>query len=406
MKKIITGIAVILLMVLAFTACQKDNTGPENKITDTQLTPQQVQLKKGMQQAAIVIAQIAKNKDIQKEVQNLINRGMYNDDYIKFKDLFYPQSNPKLKSTSTTLFARAFKKVVNSGNYEHLKSSDVSDLEKFLVDNNLVLYVPYPVSDYPENMRTPTATYNPLDNDSVSTGYVISDFKSTNSIETVSKVDESYSEEHPVYIITPNLADADPGSGSSGSGSGSGSTVTEVKVGEIYCKGYIGGLFSGGLDLRILRSKANPIDINNGKVTGSFVDAIPFYLKRKYVRYAKHGWEKGWYTVNTAWNTNWKPEDTQLAMVVYAKETNKKITITATGKVKIGSSEYGYTATEEYETGYSRLIGVMEWDRNWFFATNKIGDGNYFGGSEFRNGWPIRAISPQFWMTTPVRKFN
>jgi len=95
MKKIITGIAIFLLMALAFTACQKDNTGPENKISETQLTPQQVALKKGMQQAAIVIAQISNNKAIQDEVQRLINKGIYDDDYIKFKDLFHPQSNPK-----------------------------------------------------------------------------------------------------------------------------------------------------------------------------------------------------------------------------------------------------------------------------------------------------------------------
>ena len=103
-------------MVLAFTACQKDNSLPDNKISENQLTPQQIALKKGMQQAAIVIAQISKDKDIQNEVQNLINRGIYDDDYIKFKDLFYPQTNPKLKSVAKTLFAQAFKKVVSNGN--------------------------------------------------------------------------------------------------------------------------------------------------------------------------------------------------------------------------------------------------------------------------------------------------
>ena len=68
MKKIITGIAVFLLMALAFTACQKDNSASNNKISETQLTPQQIALKKGMQQAAIVIAQISSDKNIQNEI--------------------------------------------------------------------------------------------------------------------------------------------------------------------------------------------------------------------------------------------------------------------------------------------------------------------------------------------------
>ena len=378
---------------MAFTACQKDNTGPENKITDTQLTPQQVQLKKGMQQAAIVIAQIANNKDIQKEVQDLINRGMYNDDYIKFKDLFYPQSNPKLKSTTTTLFARTFKKVVNSGNYKHLKSSDVSDLEKFLVDNNLVLYVPYPVSDYPENMRTPTVTWNPLDNDSVGKGYAISKFKSTNSLETVPTVNESYSESHPVYIINPAMVDAGDGSGESGSGdsgvgNGNGSATSyTIKLVDMRINEQLDAFYNGASEIQFVFADGFVVDKDNRIVKDNPHISTVYKFKRRMIR------KEQWKNINITLDPDWGQEETENYFGAVELDVLGTVTLNATVgvKYKIGSNYVTASTSAKYSfKSQNDFIGEREFTRDYFFASQTNlsleGHGTYNGNVIRPNG--------------------
>jgi len=393
MKKIITGIAIFLLMALAFTACQKDNTGPENKISETQLTPQQVALKKGMQQAAIVIAQISNNKAIQDEVQRLINKGIYDDDYIKFKDLFHPQSNPKLKSVSTTLFAQAFKKVVSSGNYKHLKSTNVSDLEQFLIDNNLVLYVPYPVTDYPENMRTPTVSWNPLTNDSVGMGYVISNFKSTSSVETVPKVNESYSEDHPVYIINPAMVDAGSGTGTGDSDSGldngnSGKTHYLIRLVDMKIKEQLDAFYNGASEIQFVFADGFIVDKDNRIVKVDPHISTVYKFKRRMIR------KKQWKHISITIDPDWNNEQTVNYFGAVEIDVLGTVTLNATVgvKYKIDSDNYATASASAKYTFKSQndFIGEREFTRDYFFASQSNpsleGHGTYNGNVIRPNG--------------------
>jgi len=409
MKKIITGIAIFLLMVLAFTACQKDNTEPDNKINETQLTPQQIALKKGMQQAAIVIAQISNNRDIQNEVQKLINKGIYNDDYIKFKDLFHPQTNPKLKSVTTTMFAQAFEKVVNSGNYKHLKSTNVYDLEQFLIDNNLTLYVPYPVSDYPENKRTPTVTFNPLNNDSTNIGYVLSGFKSTNSVESVPNVGEGYSEEYPVYVIEPDSIIGSPSEPNTGSGSGSGSgsssgtgsghwtiILSSMKITKQY-----DAFYNGASEIHTVFAKGYQKDAVNNLVGIDAHSEYTFHITRRNIR------KKEWVETNQVLDPDWSTDQIKNYLgvveidVLYTVKLHAGVTL----KVAIpgvGSVDRDASAELTYKSS-NGFVGEREFTRDYFFASqnNPVLEGDY--GTH--DGQTIRAMGPNMRFTTKIIEY-
>ncbi len=299
-----------------------------------------------------------------------------------------------MKSTSTTLFAQAFKKVVNSGNYEHLKSSDVSDLEKFLVDNNLVLYVPYPVSDYPENMRTPTVTYNPLDNDSVGEGYVLSNFKSTNNIETVPTVNESYSESHPVYIINPAMIDTTgngsrgSGTGGSGIGSGNGSgTHYAIKLVDMRIKEQLDAFYNGASEIQFVFADGFVVDKDNRIVKVNPHISTVYKFKRRMIR------KQQWKNINITIDPDWNQGETENYFGAVEIDVLGTVTLNATVgvKYKIGSNEVTASASAKYSfKSQNDFIGEREFTRDYFFAsqTNPAleGHGTYNGNVVRPNG--------------------
>ena len=72
MKKTFIGIFILSLMILAFSSCQKNNSLVTTNETENQLTPQQLQLKKKMQQTAQIIAKFSNDTAVQAEIHNLI----------------------------------------------------------------------------------------------------------------------------------------------------------------------------------------------------------------------------------------------------------------------------------------------------------------------------------------------
>jgi hypothetical protein len=309
MKKIITGIAIFLLMALAFTACQKDNVGPVSKINKPQLTNEQLQLKNKMQQTAQIIAEFSNDPAVQAEIHDLIAQNIYTDDYIKFKDLFHPESNNRLKSNTVSKFAQDFRNIIKSGNYPHLKNDDTSDLEQYLVKNNLSLYVPYPLTDYPKDQRTPTVCFQPLDNDTLATGYVASSLKSTKAVTDLTSVpvDNDYTYQHPIYVVEPTPVLDSLRKINSGS-STSTNYVNQVKIGDLFITNHYGvHLFGGPIVIKIVRVAA--AKMSNGDIKAIIPnDKITVYVKRKYVRQAKKGHMHGWFHVNTLWDSNWSTE--------------------------------------------------------------------------------------------------
>lgn len=199
-------------------------------------------------------------------------------------------------------------------------------------------------------------------------------------------------------------------------------SIDEIKIGEIFCTNYCEELFEGGLEIRTLRSKTSEVlDGTNWRVEGGFSTAIPFHLDRRFVRYAKNEWQAGWFPVNVPWDTNWDTTKVQQVIAVY--EEDKKGTIEINGSAKLitkyaikykdpDGNEISAEAGAELSVGCKAtfeskndLLGVNEWNRKWFLLTNTCGSGNYYGGSDTRNGWTIRSVSPQFWFTSPYKKY-
>jgi len=362
-----------------------------------------------MQQTAQIIAEFSNDPAVQAELHNLIAQNIYTDDYIKFKDLFHPESNSRLKSTMVSKFAQDFRNVVKSGNYPHLKSNDTTGLEQYLIKNNLSLYVPFPLTDYSENQRTPTVCFQPLDNDTLTTGYVSSSLKSTKSVPDLTSVpvDNDYTYQHPIYIVEPTPVLDSLKKINSGGGTGTPANyVHQVKIGDLFITSHYGvHLFGGPIIIKILR--VAPARMADGDIKAIIPnDELTVYVKRQYIRQAKKGHMHGWFHVNTLWDSNWSSEKKMQSIIIFKEDHSASTTISASATYSAKGISTTVSTTYSAETISYHVIAIQEWDRNWFFATNKIGDGNYFRGSQFRNGWPIRAISPQFWMTTPSRTFN
>lgn len=305
-------------------------------------------------------------------------------------------------------FAQDFMNVIKSGNYPHLKSSDTTGLEQYLIKNNLSLYVPYPLTDYPENQRTPTVCFQPLDNDTLTTGYVSSSLKSTKSVPSLTPVpvDNGYTYQHPIYIVEPTPVLDSLRKINSGGGTPT-NYVNQVKIGDLFITNHYGvHLFGGPIIIKILR--VAPARMTGGDIKAILAnDEITVYVKRQYIRQAKKGHMHGWFHVNTLWDSNWSPEKKMQSIIIYKEDHGANTTVTTSATF----SDKGITTTVSMSTNAETIsyhvIAVQEWDRNWFFATNdKTGSGNIFGGSDLWQGWRIRAASPTFLFTTPSEKIT
>ena len=194
MKKVLI---LLLGAIVLISSCSKEENLSSRKtdsVVKKILTPEEVVLKNKLEAASQVVRDVVlKSPEVVKEVSDLINRKMYRDDYIPFKDLFEPQENSNLKSAGiqSTLFEKTFDEIINS------KSDINSELKEFLVAADIVLYSPYPIEDYPVENQLPTCTSDPIDNDIENLGYQLEDDGSYLMVE----VDEEYSEDYPVWIV-------------------------------------------------------------------------------------------------------------------------------------------------------------------------------------------------------------
>lgn len=258
-KKIITGIAVFLIMALAFTACQKDNSAPENKISETQLTPQQIQQVALMKEASLAIGKTIMHNDAKNYLVTLVRVKNDNSEAISMaallgdqaditsyeKDLLAKGFKQRNKSAlDQSFFAKALLNVIydNPAKYPlltkhlpHEKSSattidELNALRTELASQNLEIYLPYRQEFNWDSISQITVTWDPLTEDTVSEGETmpLNNLKSAPA-QPVNNINESYVISDPTVLVRP----IDPGAytfdtnGSSGSGTG-GSGVTSV----------------------------------------------------------------------------------------------------------------------------------------------------------------------------------
>ncbi len=264
MKKIITGVAVLLLLVLAFTACQKNNSTPDTNVSKTQLTPQQIQQVALMKEASLAIGKTITNNEARNYLVTLVRIKNDNSEAISMAALLGDQANitkyeeyllakgfkQRNKSAlNKSFFAKAFLNAIYSNpakyplltrNLPREKSSgstidELNALRKELAAQNLEIYLPYEKSFDWNKISEVTVTWHPLVRDTWNVGNLIamSSLKSAVA-EPVSRVNDNYASENPTVVVRPiNNADyvniIAPGGGNGGGyggGSGGGTSTT------------------------------------------------------------------------------------------------------------------------------------------------------------------------------------
>lgn len=173
MKKIITGIAVILLMALAFTACQKNDSLITPRKTENQLSPQQIKQVALMKEVALATGKAIKNRAVKAYLVELVKVKNDNSEAISLaallgdnahtteyeKRLLKKGFSRELKSApiNKSIFAKAFLNAISSNpkkypiltkSLPHLKSSnsigdELDSLKQVLAKQNLEIYLPY-----------------------------------------------------------------------------------------------------------------------------------------------------------------------------------------------------------------------------------------------------------------------
>ena len=233
---------VLMCLVALFASCTKDvipDVEKTDRVIRRVLTPEEALLKEKLAVAAQVVRDVVlRQPAVVEEVSDLIGLKLYRDDYIYFRDLFGSVNSNKGVVCGAPLFEKTFDEVIES------KSGDINfpDIKEYLVTNNITLYCPYPVEDYPAENQLPSCTSDPLDNDVINTGYQL---ESDGSYSVVD-ITEEYSEDYPVWIVMPEEEDiitmpvpTNPLPG-----------VHQLRVGHVKCTKQYDGLFGGGSEFK------------------------------------------------------------------------------------------------------------------------------------------------------------
>ena len=388
MKNLIFALTICLLV----TACEKKEILPvvQDLTRKRPLSQSETILRDNLDKAARIIAEVAQDQSVMSEMDLFYDetRTFYS---IPFKELL---DESKGMALSFRNLREKFLKGCSLGDTK----GGWNDLAEFLSGNDCYIYCPYPSNFYPKGTNSFTVAGHPIDNDEESTGYR---FEGKKIMEV--KVNEEYADKYPVILIMPRDEDNDDliGYKIPVAETSKGDPVYEVKIGKVRCANYCGGLFEGTLELRITRGYPayNPVteDLGSG-----FTTAIPINYPRDYAKAAINNWtvhsNGGWYSVFIPWDTNWNLSKAQQCILVYEYDQVKEVSISATVGYK--TDDLSSTLTASVKTTYrGDFLGLSEWDRSWFYATN-TNPGFY---DEVKDGLVVRKTSTVFKLTTPSR---
>jgi len=388
MKNLIYAIAICLLAA----GCEKYESGPASQDTVSRrvLSDSEILLKSNLDQAAKIMVDIIQDDAVLSELTLLSeeNRTFYS---LPFADLF---SETKNAAGSFKNLRERFMNVCASND----SKGDWSDLANYLAKNDCYIYCPYPSSFYPKGTNSFTVAAHPIDNDLENTGYMFEGKK----MKQVT-VNEEYADKFQVILIMPKDEDSDDIKGlaiSEESGS-KGDPVYEVKVGKVRCADYCGGIFEGELELRVGRGYPE-YNMETGELKGKFSAVIPIEYPRSYAKaaikdYTVHS-EGGWFTVNVIWDSNWQTTDIQQGIITYEYDQVTELSVGLTVGYKKDPLSGSLTASAK-TTFRGEVLGLNEWNRNWFFATNTSPGPDDI----LKDGWVVRTTNPVFKLTTPLR---
>lgn len=387
MKKLIYAIAICLVVA----GCDKYDSGPVNQDSAGKrlLTGSETILKQNLDQAAKIVANVIRDDAVLSELKLLSeeNREFYS---LPFSDLL---NESKGVSSSFKNLREGFL----NGCASNESKGGWSELANYLSKNDCYIYCPYPTSFYPKGTNSFTVAAHPIDNDVENVGYR---FEGKKMVEV--KVNEEYADKYMVMLIMPKDEDKEDQKGLEikGPSVSKGEPVYEVRIGKVRCADYCGGIFEGELELRVTRG--NPkINLTTEELTGDFNTIIKIDYPRDYAKAAIKGWTQycygGWYVSNDIWDSNWRTSKVLQCIMAYEYDHVDEVSIS--GTVGYKSDTTNATLTTTVKTTYrGDFLGLAEWDRDWFFATNSQ-PGPY---DEAKDGWTVRRTCADFKLTTPL----
>jgi hypothetical protein len=389
MKKLVNVIAVSLLLA----ACEKDQPLPSDQVAAVKRTLSESEeiLKANLDQTASIVADIIQDETVLSEL-TLISQEGREFFSLSFRELFDGSKGVSAQ------FSTLRKRLLEECGSVTSKGPDQAILAEYLANNDCYLYCPYPSCFYPRGTRAYTVAAHPIDNDEENIGYR---YEGKKKIEVL--VNERYTDRYQVFLIMPKDEDKEDSKGFSSSPS-KGDPVYEVRVGKIRCADYCGGLFEGTLELKVTRGFPE-YNLTTEEIKASFSTVIPIDYPRDYAKAAINNWtiycSGGWFNVNSIWDSNWKTSKTQQVILAYEYDKTSETSISATVGYKPDDLSTTLTATAK-TTYKGELLGLVEWDRDWFYRTNTT-PGPY---DEMKDGWVVRKTCPVLKMTTPARTIN
>jgi hypothetical protein len=374
-------------MALAFTACQKDNTEPDNKINETQLTQQQIQQVALMKEASLAIGKTIKNSETRNYLVTLVRVKNDNSEAISMAALLGDQANItkyekdllakgfKQRNKSAldkSFFAKALLNTVYdhpakfpllSRNLPHEKSSastidELNALRKELASQNLEIYLPYEKEFDWNKITKVTVTWHPLVRDTWSKGEIMSvDNLKSAEAQPVGYIDENYVSTEPTVLVRPidpadyTMIDNGDDGGTGGGTGGFEPTTRWVTTNLDYTKVSEKDVLSVYLPkLRLLQnyrgwlggsSQITIYRVSGDIKTNSTGDLIPSSSKFRLIYDMKISRDdvkdSVWYSVNIIWDDDWDLHENTEQFVLVSRQglfSGSKLEIK--GSVKIG----------------------------------------------------------------------
>lgn len=204
--------------------------------TEPVIVNERQQMLDAMAFTAKALTEISISPDVRRELLSYALPEFGGEVTAHFQRLLAEESNLGTPQTSATgTFSRLFHPRALTYNQENNgirseTSGSISDLERYLQENRMMVYAPYFAENHANSSKPITVTYNPLDDSKVSNvGYRLVPKSSQGSSANLGgldarfnlddfemeevMVDDDYTYENPTLIVTPDDGDTNLGGG-------------------------------------------------------------------------------------------------------------------------------------------------------------------------------------------------
>lgn len=349
-----------------------------------------------MNSIALTVVDIADSKEIFKEIHSAVNISLSTglDEQYRFKDILYPSESkiPSLKSSKTSDFGTKFK---NSIQKNRLKSSSSTDIETFILSEDVQIYWPY--SEEWDGVTEPVISFDPITDTDENIGFKkVLQADGSIRIDTVI-VNDDYAFENPVWII--NFCESEESEIESSVKSAqlkSSSSIHQMSVGWVKSKKHYDNIFNGGDEYKFC--------IIGGKITSmntaeSFEGIQTVNISRKDIR--KKNWKKFYYELDDDWKVGTEDKEMGRKFGLIEFDKNKttrelkfepKVTID-----KVTISLGSYTIKTESSEGWIKTDNYEDRDQMIRYQKTDMGQG-------LQDGYRVYGAGDVYW-TLPLREF-